>query len=65
MAHTSYTGLRDLRERMFGFRLDTVAELARLNSGRLREIEAGADPSVYELETLAPSQAIRSMMTTR
>ncbi len=58
MAHTSYTGLRDLRERMFGFRLDTVAELTRLNSDRLRDIEAGADPSVYEREMLAEAYGL-------
>jgi Zn-dependent peptidase ImmA (M78 family) len=58
MAHTTYTGLRELRERLFGFRLDTVADLARLSSSRLREIEAGEDPSVDELETLAEAYGL-------
>jgi len=38
---------------MFGFRLQTVADLSELGRDRLTAIEGGDAPSVYELERLA------------
>lgn len=45
---------------MFGFRLETVAELTRLGAARLRAIEAGEEPSVHELEVLAEAYGLDS-----
>lgn len=46
--------LRELREKVLRYRIESVARLSRLDIERLREIEDGGDgPSVYELEVLA------------
>jgi Zn-dependent peptidase ImmA (M78 family) len=45
--------LRDVRERLLQFRLDTAARFAGLTSERLTVLEAGAEPSVYEAEMLS------------
>jgi len=57
---TSFAGLRELRERLFGFRLQTVASLTHLDRDRLSAIEGGAAPSVYELEVLAEAYGLDS-----
>lgn len=52
--------LRDVREVLFGLRLDTVAQASKLSSTRLAQIEDGDDPTVYELEQLASVYGIDS-----
>jgi Zn-dependent peptidase ImmA (M78 family) len=49
-----YQNLREVREKLLGYRHDeTVARLARISIDRLRAIESGAAPSVYEIEELS------------
>ncbi len=49
----SLQNLKEVRERLLGYRLDSVAHLSALSTERLRAIEAGDDPSFYELDRLA------------
>ncbi|HEU4409318.1 MAG TPA: XRE family transcriptional regulator [Polyangiaceae bacterium] len=54
----TFSGLRELRERLLGFRPETVAELTGLGRARLEAIERGEAPSVYELERLADAYGV-------
>lgn len=45
--------LRDVRERLLHFRLETAARHARISPERLTELEDGAEPTVYEAEMLS------------
>ncbi len=45
--------LRDVRERLLQYRLDTAARFAGLSVERLTAIEAGEEPTVYEAEMLS------------
>ena len=53
MSALIYEDLGDLRERLVHLRGDTVASQSGLNVARIREIERGDEPSVYELEQFA------------
>lgn len=53
MSSSTYKNLRDLRERLVNLRPATVAGFAGITQARLHEIEAGSDPSVFEIERLA------------
>ena len=48
----SYDSLRALREQLLGLRVETVVEATGIAADRLRAVEAGASPSVLELELL-------------
>lgn len=58
MSSGSYRDLKDLRERLVRLRVGTVASQSGLSSDRIVEIESGAEPSVYELESLATAYGI-------
>jgi Zn-dependent peptidase ImmA (M78 family) len=53
MARQSYANLKDLRERLLGYRRDAVARLGGIPEARLAAIEEGDAPSVHETESLA------------
>lgn len=57
---TSFSGLRELRERMLRFRPETVVELTGISRLRLEAIERGEAPSVLELERLADAYGVDS-----
>lgn len=54
MASATFQDLRELREKLLGYRLESVARLSGIASDRLGELEQGrAEPTVLELERLA------------
>jgi Zn-dependent peptidase ImmA (M78 family)/transcriptional regulator with XRE-family HTH domain len=53
----TFQGLRDLRERLLGVRLEAAAA-ASIDVARLTRIEAGEEPSVLELERLADTYGL-------
>lgn len=56
----TFADLRELRERLMGFRLDTVATLTGIAPTRLEAIEGGEAASVLELELLADAYGVDS-----
>lgn len=49
----SITNLRDVREKLLGYRFETVVHRARISRERLVAIEEGAPPTVFEAESLS------------
>jgi len=53
MVRGTFADLKELREKLLGYRFESVVRLTGLAPERLRAIETGADPTVYEVERLA------------
>jgi Zn-dependent peptidase ImmA (M78 family) len=60
MSTETFQNLGELRERLVNLRAATVAELAGIPRERLRSIEEGAPPSVFEIERLSAVYGIEA-----
>lgn len=57
----SFNTLKDVRERLLGYRFDSVVRLASISAERLRAVEGeGAGPTVFEAEALSELYGIDS-----
>lgn len=53
MLVSSVNTLKDVRQKLLGYRLEAVAEFSRISRERLTQLEEGAPPSVFEAEALS------------
>jgi transcriptional regulator with XRE-family HTH domain len=59
VGHRALKNLRDVRDRLLGYRRESVARITRIPVSRLAEIEADQSvPTVFELEQLSQAYGI-------
>lgn len=53
MAIPSVSTLKDVREKLLGYRAEMVADFSRISRERLEQLEAGEPPTVFEADALS------------